>query len=305
MKKICVFFAVLAALIFVVSCGGGGDNNPKTNEDGGNSETSSEDDDSYAETEPTDPKEIRVSECTKLPEHAQWNTVSEIKQSWDGRSWQPPKEGSYNETPSTSECRFKCVADYHWDGSTCIVDCDPDSLPALPECSESSGTPCEDSSTHLIWSNRKSLTHDDALSYCGGLWEEGGVCGGWRLPTISELRTLIIRCEGSMSEGSCAVKDPDCLSEEKCWSDDCYCEGTGNGFFSKLGGSGSYWSSNQCSNDPDCDSHCGRFWGVDFFNASVRCLNEYSHVNVSTGDGTDGKYDIRENTLDTRCVRIR
>ena len=270
----------------MVSCGG--NNNPKTNEDGNNSETSSEDDDSYAEIEPTDPKEIRVSECTGLPEHAQWNTVSEIRQRWDGRSWQPPKKGSYNETPSTSECRFKCVADYHWDGSVCIVDCDPDSLPTLPECSESSGTPCEDSSTGLIWSKEKyAKTWSDAVSYCNNLWKEGGVCGGWHLPTIGELRTLIIRCEGSMPGGSCALP-----YDGGCSSNDCCCEETGGGFFSKLGDSGSFWSQNDCGYDPDCDSHCGRSWGVDFFNAGVLCLNKY----YDSGDKI---------THGARCVNIR
>ncbi len=251
-------FAVFAALLFVVSCGGG-NNNPKTNEDGSNSETSFEDDDSYADTEPTDPKEIRVSECTGLPEHAQWNTVSTIKQTWDGRSWQPSTKGSYNETSSTSECRFECVTHYIWNGSACVVNCDPDYVPTLLECSESSGTPCKDSSTGLIWSAIANMTWNEAVSYCENLRETGGVCGGWRLPNINELRTLIIRCAGTMPGSSCDVKDPDCLSYEECWSDDCYCEYTEGGFFSKFGDEHEiYWSSSALVDDTS------RAWGVYF-----------------------------------------
>lgn len=58
--------------------------------------------------------------CTGLPANAEWNTVSSITQTWNGSSWTPSTAGSYNETPSSIECRYKCKTDYHLDGGACI-----------------------------------------------------------------------------------------------------------------------------------------------------------------------------------------
>ena len=38
----------------------------------------------------------------------EWNTVSQIQQAYSGTDWTPADTVSYNETPTTSECRFKC-----------------------------------------------------------------------------------------------------------------------------------------------------------------------------------------------------
>ncbi len=52
----------------------------------------------------------------KLPENAVWNTVGTITQYPDGHgNWYPSTVPEYNETPSTSECRFKCRDHYTWD----------------------------------------------------------------------------------------------------------------------------------------------------------------------------------------------
>jgi hypothetical protein len=58
--------------------------------------------------------------CTGLPSNAVWNTVSSINQTWNGSTWLPTLTGTYNETGSTSECRYKCAVDYHWEGGSCI-----------------------------------------------------------------------------------------------------------------------------------------------------------------------------------------
>ena len=66
--------------------------------------------------------------------------------------------------------------------------------------------------------------------------------------------------------GFCALKDPNCLSYNSCWSDDCYCEETGGGFFSKLGDEDRFWSSYVPS------GYSGYAWLVYFHNGAV---NEY------------------------------
>ncbi len=60
--------------------------------------------------------------CTGLPSNAQWNTASSITQTWNGSSWQPTTTGSFNNTASTSECRYKCKTNYNWNSSTSTCD---------------------------------------------------------------------------------------------------------------------------------------------------------------------------------------
>ena len=62
-------------------------------------------------------EKTRVGNCTGLPGNAEWNTVSSITQTWNGSSWEPPTTGSYNTTPSTKECRFRCKSFYSWTNS--------------------------------------------------------------------------------------------------------------------------------------------------------------------------------------------
>jgi hypothetical protein len=66
----------------------------------------------------------------------------------------------------------------------------------------------------LNWSDASSnkMTWDEAITYCENL--------GGRLPTISELRTLIQNCPGTETGGECGVTD-DCLSSDDCRTDPC------------------------------------------------------------------------------------
>ena len=62
--------------------------------------------------------------CSEIPEHAVYNTASEITLTWDWTNyWTPSLETTYNEEPSTTECRFKCEDNYFWDSSTeeCVI----------------------------------------------------------------------------------------------------------------------------------------------------------------------------------------
>ena len=66
----------------------------------------------------------RTADCTGLPENAEWNTVSSITQKKNGSSWTPSAQGTYNTKASTTECRFKCLDGYLWNGSKCINPCE-------------------------------------------------------------------------------------------------------------------------------------------------------------------------------------
>ncbi len=71
----------------------------------------------------------RIHDCQELPDKAKWNTDSGIRnddgdpaitQTWNGSEWLPATTASYNEETSATECRFKCVENYEWDGAACV-----------------------------------------------------------------------------------------------------------------------------------------------------------------------------------------
>jgi hypothetical protein len=66
--------------------------------------------------------DTRTQPCTGLAENTEWNTVSNIIQTWDGTKWVPSTTGIYSVTPSNEECRFKCEVNYSWSGSSCVAD---------------------------------------------------------------------------------------------------------------------------------------------------------------------------------------
>jgi hypothetical protein len=140
------------------------------------------------------------------------------------------------------------------------------------------------------WSNgtEEEMTWDDAKSYCENLDEKGH--GDWRLPTITELRTLIKNCPSTEPDGECKVSE-NCLSG-RCWSDACkgclseksIIENCGNpswifclkdnpdvhGKHSILGNIGWFWSSSQ---------HVGGYnivWYISFNEGFIAyCGKEY------------------------------
>lgn len=127
----------------------------------------------------------------------------------------------------------------------------------------------------LSWSDVSvdyNIIWDDAVIYCENL--------GGRLPTISELRTLIQNCPATEPDGSCGVDD-DCLSAEKCWSElcrDCNYDSENPHKYSVFGDQGYLWSSSKLSDN----EYLAWLAGFDFGNihhydsadgmGSVRCL---------------------------------
>jgi hypothetical protein len=101
------------------------------------------------------------------------------------------------------------------------------------------GTCWTDPTTGFVWEDPPSdrlRSWDDAVSYCNGLSLCGYAAGAWRLPTISELRSLIRGCARTTTAGACGVTDS-CLDVWTCYSmTDCDgCHGV------RPGPSGCYW----------------------------------------------------------------
>jgi len=143
-----------------------------------------------------------------------------------------------------------------------------------------------DNKTGLMWQRERapnSMTHEKAIEYCENL-SLGGY-SDWRLPSISELKTLIVGCQSGTD--ACKVSDT-CLSWGKCRSDACYCDANKG-----PGEDGYYWQKGVWQG--------GGTW---FWSSSVRSDNSYYAWGVGFGNGNVG-YDNRNGDDDVRCVRAR
>ncbi len=85
-----------------------------------------------------------------------------------------------------------------------------------------------DPATGLTWQNpyddSVSLTLADAEQYCAGFELEGFT--DWRLPTISDLRTVIMNCPKIEADGACGITD-ECLDYYTCGYDEEGCKSGG------------------------------------------------------------------------------
>ena len=63
----------------------------------------------------------QIVSCGTLPGNALWNTVSQIKQTWNGSAWEPAANSEYNNVPSETECRYTCKENYEWNNSECVA----------------------------------------------------------------------------------------------------------------------------------------------------------------------------------------
>jgi len=115
----------------------------------------------------------------------------------------------------------------------------------------------------LQWSLKaeNKMSWEEAEAYCKNLNEAG--YSDWRLPTVSELRSLIQNCPSTQSGGSCGITDT-CLSSSLCKNKACNgCEDNNDVQYSKLGDKGFFWSSSLL------DGNDNKAWYVDFNYASI------------------------------------
>jgi len=136
-----------------------------------------------------------------------------------------------------------------------------------------------DPATNLVWQKLSDCCHewDEAKSYCQNLnW---GGYADWRLPSISELRSLVRGCPDTETGGSCRITDS-CL-DSSCWDNTCegcsYDDGPANGCYwpSQLSGD-CYWylSSSAVGGS-------GYAWIVYFYNGTIYSYYGYGDDSVS------------------------
>jgi len=105
----------------------------------------------------------------------------------------------------------------------------------------------------LYWSDKVTdKSYDEAVSYCKSI--------GGRLPSIGELRTLVINCPNMETDGECGINNS-CLSYSDC--PEYSCKGCSidynSGKYSALGFAGKFWSSSKAT-----DYVAESAWTVDF-----------------------------------------
>ncbi|HEX7509304.1 MAG TPA: hypothetical protein VF550_21200 [Polyangia bacterium] len=148
----------------------------------------------------------------------------------------------------------------------------------------------------LLWSDRSTTTMVvyDAEKYCAAM--------GGRLPTISELRTLIVGCVATQTGGACGLTDT-CLTAADCRTSVCAgCGLVSDGSFSTFVDTGALWSSSLLGNVAR--------WVVDFNyggsvtylqitdSAYVRCVGGV----VARDGGAGATVDGGAGSLDTGTV---
>ena len=149
---------------------------------------------------------------------------------------------------------------------------DSDSDDDGPEGGEDYGIPdtWKDNSTGLTWQVRQigTVTWAEAGPFCEKLALAGG---GWRLPTISELRSILKGCASTQTGGSCGVTDS-CISEIECKDSTCEgCDGDEgpyegcyfNLILQKASNCDIFWSSTAMEELPN--DH----WYIDFYFAKT------------------------------------
>lgn len=157
--------------------------------------------------------------CEALVEDGLWNSVDEITQTWNGSEWEPSLLGSYDEKPTTTECKYVCKDGYSFYNNV-----------------------CSENQVIQKWSviSEKKMSLSDAVNFCENLEENG--TDDWFLPSVSELRTLVKNCARTKTGGDCGLTD-NCLTGGGYFViDECDCMGCSSGW--------------ECYED-ECDCYCG------------------------------------------------
>ena len=183
---------------------------------------------------------------------------------------------SEKESCSNGTCEKRCLPDCT--GRVCGDDpmcgescggCDGGDSCVFGDCVGATAGTWKDPVSNLIWQNppvQEALDWDEAGEYCQNLGQGGH--SDWRVPTMSELRTLIRSCPSTEAGGSCEVEEGQCAAAA-CMDTCGVCIETGpaDGCYwpDEMSGSciGFYWSSLEVS---DVEEYA---WGVVFDCAGV------------------------------------
>ena len=63
----------------------------------------------------------QTATCVWNVANSDWNTATEISQTWDWFIWAPSSDWEYDTLASTTDCKYKCFTDYTWDWDSCEI----------------------------------------------------------------------------------------------------------------------------------------------------------------------------------------
>jgi hypothetical protein len=293
MKKITTVFyvfTVLALFLLLTGCG----NSKKETETGETADNDAVDadiydgDDAYSEPDDNDSdmdQDVDDSEDADLEDSEQDDNDSDMDQDVDDSEDADLEDSEQDDDDSDMD------QDVNDGDDADSEDPEPDTeRKEFPECSPTSGTPCLDPSSGLVWSSKSNGTMyaHDAAYYCLDL-SEGGY-SDWRLPSIDELRTLIENCRKTETGGTCRASEE--CRDSRCEDDYCAgCSSNSTGYYSKFGDSNILWSDSWPDDWTDCN------WSVNFSDGSVhidrsyeyyaaRCVRDASSENSEDGENS-------------------
>ncbi len=166
-------------------------------------------------------------------------------------------------------------------------DDDDDHSPADDDAADddtTAGGTWKDPSSGLTWQVTPATQYvdwTDAATYCANLTLAGG---GWTLPTVSQLRTLIRGCAGTATGGACDVTDS--CANSTCQNAACSACQDGQG---PNGG---------CYGPAELPGPCDQFWS----NSAVADLSASAWL-VDFSDGNVTYYSTDDANYFARCVR--
>jgi len=153
---------------------------------------------------------------------------------------------------------------------------------------------CTDPATGFQWQQTPTggtMTWDSAITHCDDLTLDGG---GWRLPNISELRSLVRNCGPIETGGACGVKDvcTPCGDATVCLASSCYTSANCNpsSCADNGGPTGCYWPQ-------QLSGTCSWFWS-----SSTYVYGTYYAWYVHFYGGSV-YFSYKTDTSYARCVR--
>jgi len=191
-------------------------------------------------------------------------------------------------TPSST---LYCVGNsvYNNDGcghDTVVQNCDTDQTCQSGSCRDNPPAEYVDSNTRLHWQvnvDRGPIDEYSAESYCQSI--------GWRLPTISELRSLIRGCATTVTGGSCEITN-ECNSFDHC-NTGCQPCATGSG-----PDNGCYWPN-------QLQGTCSYYWTstVDTFDTRSNWMVGFRNAQINSHLKGGSTNDEGSHSHYVRCVK--
>ena len=158
----------------------------------------------------------------------------------------------------------------------------------------------KDTSTGLIWEKLPPINYRswyDALAYCDHLDGPEINANNWRLPTISELRSLIRNCPNTQTGGACGVTD-ECLDWFEC--KDASCDFCGRDPKDPI-------DENECLWPIQIGGVCGHFWSSSVVQGQSddlgRWVVEFVGGTLLSGGLWNNQANEAPKSASVRCVR--